>query len=211
MVTPVELSIDAELNVETQRFANDWLFKWHGMTYEGGKTDVEDFRGGRIRFGGIKFGQQQQAIYWQAIDRYLRQRTHAVFRQWDAETQTYPPATRRSSIDGIERALGRFVAQILSRALETDKRLRGSGYPESVMPFVPTSGQGGGVGAEVARLAAAHRALIDQAMAEQTPKAVDPLSYWKWIETFYSNNKGLIWFSGILIAIISAALHFLMR
>jgi hypothetical protein len=65
-VTPVELSIDAELNVEIQRFANDWLFKWHGMTYEGGKTDVEDFRGGRIHFAGIKFGHQQQAIYWQA-------------------------------------------------------------------------------------------------------------------------------------------------
>src|SRR6266481_6036099 len=75
-MTPVELSIDAELNVEIQRFNNDWLFRWHGMTYEGGKTDVEDFRGGRIHFAGIKFGHQQQAIYWQAIDRYLRQKTH---------------------------------------------------------------------------------------------------------------------------------------
>jgi hypothetical protein len=211
MVTPVELSIDAELSAEIQRFANDWLFKWHGMTYEGGKTDVEDFRGGRIHFAGIKFGQQQQAIYWQAIDRYLRQKTHVVFRQWDAETQTYPLATRRSSIDGVERALGRFVAEILSRALETDKRLRGSGYPQSVMPFVPTPGQGGGVGAEVAHLAAGHRTLTNQVIAEQTPKVVEPLSYWKWIEAFYSNNKGLIWFIGILVAITTAVIHFLMR
>jgi hypothetical protein len=42
-------------------------------------------------------------------------------------------------------------------------------------------------------------------------EVVEPLSYWKWIETFYSNNKGLIWFGGILIAIVSAVLHFLIR
>jgi hypothetical protein len=211
MVTPVELSIDAELTVEIQRFANDWLFKWHGMTYEGGKTDVEDFRGGHIHFAGIKFGHQQQSIYWQAIDRYLRQKTHAVFKQWDAETQAYSLANRRSSIDGVERALGRFVAQILSRSTETDRRLRGSGYPQSVIPFVPTPGKGGAVGGELAYLAAAHRALVDQAIAEQTPKVVLPVSHWKWIETFYSNNKGLIWFAGAVIAIGSAALHFLIR
>lgn len=211
MITPIELSIDAELNVEIQRFVNDWLFKWHGMTYEGGKTDVEDFLGGRIHFAGIKFGHQQQTIYWQAIDRYLRQKTHAVFSQWDAQTQTYSLANRRSSIDGVEQALGRFVTQILSRALETDKRLRGSGYPQGVMPFVPASGQGGGAGGEVAYLAAAHRALVDQAIAEQTPQVIAPLSHWKWIETFYSNNKGLIWFGGALIAIGSTALHLLTR
>ena len=205
-MTPVELSIDAELNVEIQRFDNDWLFKWHGMTYEGGKTDVEDFRGGRIHFAGIKFGGQPQTIYWQAIDRYLRQKTHAVFKQWDTETQNYPLATRRASIDGIERALGRFIAQILSRALETDKRLRGSGNPQNVMPYTPPPGQGG-VGGEVAYLAAAHRALIDQAIKEQ--QAQTPRSYWKWLETFYANNKGLTWLcTAILVPVIGFAWHY---
>jgi hypothetical protein len=125
------------------------LFKWHGMSYAGGHTDVEDFRGGRIHYSGIKFGHQQQTVYWQAIDRYLRQKTHAVFKQWDAETQMYPLVTRRKSIDGVERALGRFVARILLDAVETDRRLRGGGYPQNVAPFVPATGQGS-VGGEVA-------------------------------------------------------------
>jgi len=210
-MTPVELSIDAELNVELQRFDNDWLFKWHGMTYEGGKTDVEDFRGGRIHFAGIKFGEQQQAIYWQAIDRYLRQKAHAVFKQWEVETQTYPLATRRTSIDGVERSLGRFVVGILSHALDTDKRLRGSGNPENVMPYIPTPGHAGGVGGEVTSLAAAHRALIDQAIEGQKTKVLAPVSHWKWVETFYSNNKGLIWFAGAIVGVGSAVLHFLVR
>jgi hypothetical protein len=61
-------------DVEIQRFNNGWLFKWYGMTYEGGKTDVEDFRGGRITYAGIRFGHQQQQVFWQAIDRYLDQK-----------------------------------------------------------------------------------------------------------------------------------------
>jgi hypothetical protein len=163
-----------------------------------GRSDT--FRRDQIR-------DQQQAIYWQAIDRYLRQKTHAVSKQWDAETQTYPLATRRSSIDGVERSLGRFVAGILSHALDTDKRLRGSGYPQNVTPYVPIPGQGGGVGGEVSYLAAAHRALIDQAIEEQ--KAQAPRSYWKWLETFYANNKGLTWLcTAILVPIIGFAWHY---
>jgi hypothetical protein len=42
-MTPFELYLEGELNIEWQRFANEWLFKWHGMTYEGGVTDVDDF------------------------------------------------------------------------------------------------------------------------------------------------------------------------
>jgi hypothetical protein len=79
------------------------------------------------------------------------------------------------------------------------------------MPYVPTPGHAGGVGGEVSYLAAAHRALIDQAIEEQKPKVVAPVSHWKWIETFYSNNKGLIWFGGAIVAVGSAALHFLIR
>jgi len=83
---PFELSLESDLNVEWQRFANEWLFKWHGMTYEGGVTDVDDFRGGRIHYGGIRFGGQQQQIYWQAIDRYLNQKIHSTYKDWDERT-----------------------------------------------------------------------------------------------------------------------------
>jgi hypothetical protein len=100
-MTPFELSLENDLHVEWQRFANDWLFKWHGMTYEGGVTDVDDFRGGRIHYGGIKFEYQQQQIFWQAIDRYLLQKIHEIFKQWDAATGTYPSKIRLMSIDGV--------------------------------------------------------------------------------------------------------------
>jgi hypothetical protein len=206
-VTPVELSIDAELIVEIQRFDNDWLFKWYAMTYEGGLTDVEDFRGGRIRLGGVMFGSQQQDIYWQAIDRYMRQKVHAVFKQWDIDSKDYPLATRRASIDGIEQSLHRFVIQILQRSLATDKRLRKGGNP---IAHSRPAGQGG-VGGEVGYLAGAHRALIDQAIEEQKPKAVPAVPHWKWFERVYNENRGSIWVCTVILvpAVVFAWHYFL--
>lgn len=120
IMTPFELTLENELNVEVQRFNNGWLFKWYGMTYEGGQTDVDDFRGGRIHYAGIKFGHQQQQIFWDAIDRYLDQKVHETFKQWDTETRGYSNEVRRKSIDGVERTLRRFV----SRAREHGGRRR---------------------------------------------------------------------------------------
>ncbi len=42
-MTPFELSLLNDLSVEREKFANEWLFKWHCMTYEAGVTDVDDF------------------------------------------------------------------------------------------------------------------------------------------------------------------------
>jgi hypothetical protein len=115
------------LHVEWQKFANEWLFKWHGMTYEGGVTDVDDLRGRRIHYAGIKFGYQQQQIFWQAIALYLDQRTHAYFKRWDEETKQYPEDVRQNSLDGVERQVRQFVTKIVSLSVDTDRRLRGEG------------------------------------------------------------------------------------
>src|ERR1700677_144132 len=88
---------------------------------------------------GSKFGGQQQQIFWQAIDRYLIQKVHEVFKRWDAETATYPAKIRRASIDGIERSLRKFVHGILQRGLDTDRRLRGMGHPGSGRIFDASS------------------------------------------------------------------------
>jgi hypothetical protein len=158
-VTPFELSLERELNVEGQRFDNQWLFKWYGMTYAGGVTNVDDFRGGRIHYGGIKFGHQQQQVFWQALERYLLLQVHDTFSKWDAETKSYSLETRLRSIDGVSRRLRTFVQRINVRAVETDRRLRGNGYPGSVEPF-NSAAQMSRAEAEVLQVAEAHRQLL---------------------------------------------------
>lgn len=161
VMTPFDLTLENELNVEVQRFNNGWLFKWYGMTYAGGQTDVDDFRGGRIQYAGIKFDHQQREIFWDAIDRYLDQKVHETFKQWDAETPGYSIEVRRKSIDSVERTLRRFVSRIVAHGKETDQRLRGNGHPERVSPaddivaHVYTE-------AEISNLAVSHRMLLDQ-------------------------------------------------
>src|ERR1043166_6281291 len=206
-MTPFELSLERELDVEWQRFANEWLFKWHGMTYEGGLTDVEDFRGGRIRYGGILFGYQQQQIFWQAVSRYLTQKVHEVFKRWDVETRGYSLEVRRRSLDGVEMLTDWFARRIVKHAIETDRALRGRGDPSSVKPHGRTAA---GM-TEVARLANAHRTLLDEEIRLAKPdlkpdlKPEQPFVFWKWIELFYANNKGLIWFVTIAAGAALAA------
>jgi hypothetical protein len=168
MMTPFEVYLESELNIEWQRFANEWLFKWHGMTYEGGVTDVDDFRGGRIRYRGIKFGRQQQELFWQSIDRYLIQKVHEIFRRWDTETSRYSAATRQASIEGIERHLRAFVQNIIQHSLKTDGALRSMGNVTHIDSSVDMSR----AHAEIVRLAHAHRALLDEQVREMDETSV---------------------------------------
>jgi hypothetical protein len=159
------------------------------MTYEGGKTDVDDFKGGRIHYAGIVFGYQQQEIFWQAVGRYLAQKAHEVFRRWESETSAYPMDKRLVSLDGTGRITETFARKVLSRARETATAVsRGKldmGYSPALQAI-----------AEVSRLTQAHRDLLQGAAA--ISDAPPPKGIWKWIEDFYANNKGLIWLSGIV-------------
>src|ERR1700730_17946344 len=135
-MTPFELALESDLRTEERRFANEWLFRWHGLTYQGGMVDVDRFDGGRICMGGgVKFGDQQQRIFWGAIGAYLDQKIHEFFKRWESESRSYPPRVRMTSIDGVEHHLKRFAAQTIANATETDRSLRGAGYPQTLAPF----------------------------------------------------------------------------
>src|ERR1051326_5524788 len=187
-MTPFELALENVLHIEVQRFHDQWLFKWYGMTHKGGKTDVEDFRGGRISYAGNVFGEQQQQIYWQAVDRYLMLKIHEIFQQWEAETKSYPAKARFASLTGVERTVSQFVTTVIQRALGTAQRLRNVGGT-----IVATHGTASRPGAEVVRLADAHRALLKEDIKKEATSGHDGKPVWNWGEKFYANNKGLIW------------------
>lgn len=165
-MTPFELSLRNELDVERMRFGNEWLFKWHSINIEGRSVDVDRFDGGRISYGGIVFEGQPQAVYWRAIGRYLNGKVHAIFQKWDQETRAYPVAARRSSLDGTERLLWEFVANVVRHATETDQALRGRGHPKADVPR-DASGAHTGANVEIHRLAKAHRELLPSETVEQ--------------------------------------------
>lgn len=205
-MTPFELSLESELNREWQRFANEWLFQWHNLNIEGHAVDVDRFDGGRIHYGGIRFGSQQQQVFWQAIGLYLNQTIHGTFKRWDVETRAYPNNVRRVSIDGLERNLKQFVAKIVQLSTETDGRLRGQGYPQNVAP-INSAGHLSRANFEVLRLAEAHRALIDESIQKQRGR----LSHMQRLEDFLSNHKGIMAAIAIAVAIIFGVVRLLWK
>ncbi len=203
-MTPFELSLQNELNVEALRFANEWLFKWYNLNIEGHTVDVDRFDGGRIHLSGIRFEGQPQQIFWQAIRSYMNQKIHETFRHWDAETKVYPDSLRRASIDGVERDIRQFVTKVVSDGVDTDRRLRGRGYPQNVASFNATECLSA-ANAEIARLAEAHRALLGERVDQQK---LGRLPYKQRIENFLSDHRGIMTAIGLLIAVIGLLKYF---
>ena len=170
--TPFELKLATDLDIEFQRFANKWLFPWHRINMPNRSMDVEDFKGGRIRFGGILFDDQPQQIYWLAVGRYLSLKAHEIMQSWDVETRGYPLRQRASSLDRAEGLLSSFAGQVVGKALDTDRKLRGRGYPKKDTPHWAGK-QDVSAKAEIMRLAQAHRDLLAaQPHAQEKGRAV---------------------------------------
>jgi hypothetical protein len=163
-MTPFEVSLEREIEMEQLRFANEWLFPWHNLR---NSINVDRFDGGRIRLGGIRFGDQQQSIFWQAIGRYLVGKVHSIFRRWDEETKDYSVEHRRTSLEGTYRMMKVLMAGAIRRGIKTDQALRGGGYPKSDTPHQVTPVQSR-VQSEIERLRAAHAGMILKVASKRT-------------------------------------------
>jgi hypothetical protein len=157
-MTPFELGLGHELDIERQRFDSEWIFQWYNVLSDRRIVDVSDFRGGRITMNG-RFEGQCQSIYWQALGRYLNGKVHEIFQRWDRETSPYPPGMRGSSLGGTERLLRQFVAAVMEDANRADQALRGDGTPKTDKAR-EGSGAHSHANVEILRLTQAHQALL---------------------------------------------------
>ena len=119
----MQLALDAEY----RRMQNEWFFKWHHI---GGDSPVEidSFDGRVMRYGGTQFWGTPRQVYWETIQRYLRQKIVMLFKELEVELTVYPTETRRRSLDEARRLIKQFVAKIRSAAVEKDRVLRGNGF-----------------------------------------------------------------------------------
>lgn len=194
-MTPFELNLQNKLAVEQQRFVNKWLFPWHNINIPSRVVDVEDFRGGRIAIGGVVFEGQVQEVYWRAISRYLTSEVHETFQKWNEETRPYPDDKRLTSLEGTQRLLMQFVGGIIARAKDTDRRLRGRGFPDQV-PIYEASREHSHANTEILRLAESHRALMEHAASTAQPSLIQRL------EDLGTAYRGTIAIFALICAII---------
>jgi hypothetical protein len=205
-VTPFELELSRKLNTERKRFGNEWLFKWHSLSVEGRTVDLPNFEGGRIVAADRRFDQNLQMVYWQSVGRYLQIAAREAFVEWKKETEDYPVAMRLSSLDGTGLLLKEFVRSIAERAGQTDQLISGKGYSKAHLP-AQVSATSEGLEKAIDLLIEAHRSLAREGSANKFP--MRPLS--RRLEDFYANNKGLIWFAGIVGSLILAGVSALLK
>jgi hypothetical protein len=164
-MTPFAPHLANTLDVEKQRFANKWLFPWHNINIPGRTVEVEDFRGGRFSVGGIQFQGQIQTLYWQAIAQYLSTKAHESFQRLKDDVQTYPEEKRRASIEETGILLMQFAAGILALATDTDRRVRGRGFPEKV-PNYDVSPLRSRINSDISRLRDSYNGLLSPSAAK---------------------------------------------
>src|SRR3990170_5195807 len=194
-LTPFELKLRHELDLEFRRMDSDWFFRWHNLNIQNSVVDVDRFDGGRIHTGGVVFEGQIQQIYWETLTRFLKQTIHATFATWKRDTADYPIEQQKHSLEGVAASLWRFVSKIIEHGVDTDRRLRGSGYPENVKKF-NASGFHSAANAEIERLRSAHSALVSE------PKAAKRSSLHR-LESFFSTWPGIVAISLALLGIIA--------
>lgn len=200
-MTPFELTLRNELDLERQRFVNKWLFPWHNINIPNRVVEVEDFRGGKFSVGGVLFEGQIQELYWMAIGRYLVQEVHGTIDRWGEQTKSYPAQTRLSSLDGTAILLRQFAATIIKSSVDTDRRLRGKGFPKNVWPY-DASREHSHANAEIVRLVEAHKSIIEA----RTAKSATPV---QWVEAFGSKHQYTVAILALLATIVLGVLTLL--
>jgi hypothetical protein len=128
-LTPFGHGLSTSLENERLRMVNEWFFPWHSLGY-GGRVEVDDFNGRRIRIGGVKFSGSAELVYWSAVQRYIANKVNDTFESAVAEIRATSPSNAQSIVEDTSRLLTPFCQRIVGEAIETDRRLKGAGFPD---------------------------------------------------------------------------------
>jgi hypothetical protein len=128
-LTPFGHRLSTRLENERLRMSNEWFFFWHSLGH-GGAVDVDDFNGRRIRIGGVRFSGSTEVVYWSTVRRYIANQINDTFEVAENEIRATSTSNARAIVDDASGLLIAFCQRILGEAIETDRRLKGNGFPD---------------------------------------------------------------------------------
>ncbi len=105
---------------------NEWFFLWHHI---GGErlVEIDGFNGQTIKYSGIEFSGSAHTVFWDTIQRYLRQKIGDLCDDLEGELQRYPIETRRRTLNDAKMLVQNFARRIRHIAVAKDRILRGDG------------------------------------------------------------------------------------
>lgn len=176
--------------------SNEWFFPWHSLGY-GGTVDVDDFNGRRIRIGGVRFSGSTEIVCWSTVRRYIANQINDTFEATENEIRATSTSNARAIIEDASGLLIAFCQRILGEAIETDRRLKGNGFPNPSYQS-PHAAQVLFRGDVETRKSS----MIAFYYQEQTSKQ----SLGVRIEKFVEKNKGKLQVTGSIVAILGLAI-----
>ena len=160
------------------------------------------FPGGRIHLGGVVYEGQVQRIYWDALARYLRAKVHESFREWEATCEKCGSA-RLPSLLATQNLILSFCDLLIKQAIDTDRRLRGRGYPDSVQPH-DASSLTESVSEEIRALTDAHKGVLNEASPTPAPQSWSMRGIER-LAVSTTKYRGTLWAIATVVGIMLAA------
>jgi hypothetical protein len=128
-MTPFGRRLEAEFEREFSRLANEWYLEWHALA-RGEPIDLDDFRGGRIRLGGMRFDAGAVLAYWSAVERHARGKIEETFHAAEEEIRARACAGMEAIAEDAAIRLRSFLDRLHRHAVFTEYRLQARGYPD---------------------------------------------------------------------------------
>lgn len=198
-MTPYGLKLLLRLDLERERMANEWFFKWHFIGRDG-PVEIDSFDGRKLTYGGIKFSGTTRAVYWRTLQRYTRRQVSDIYDELETVCKEYPTAQALAAIEDVKGLLTSFLRQIAHDAVEKDRILRGNGIefppPDSARGRELTHGD------EIERRAKALTVLIKAKRPNENPRFRSLAE----AEGFMRQHKELIAFILVVGGAVGAAL-----
>jgi hypothetical protein len=129
--TPFANRLWLELDNEFLRMLNEWFFKWHHIK-GASRVEIDSFAGRPICYSGISFFGSARQVYWDTIQRYLRNKVQSLFEAVEVEIKSYSPDLRIVALEDLTRIITGFAHKVRREAVKKDRILRGNGieFPE---------------------------------------------------------------------------------
>lgn len=141
-LTPISARLEIDLDQEYLRMHNEWFFKWHFIGDD--KTiEIEKFNGTPIRYSGMVYSGSCRLVYWDTIQRYLKQKVGTTFDSVENQLNKYPIDIKERILLEVKILIIEFADKIRRTAIDKDRILRGNG-----IEFPPPQDEGTWIGSQ---------------------------------------------------------------
>jgi hypothetical protein len=206
MMTAIGSRFRTQLDVEVRRMINEWFFKWHHIGRDR-PVEIDSFDGRKICYAGSPFSGTARVVFWDTIQRYLRQKISALFDVLESDIVTYPPDIQRQSIGEVELLISGFASRIRELAIQKDRILRGNGteFPDRV----DSGNWEHADNAEVHNRAEFLKRLVEAKTPPVSGEEPSPLTVSSRLNAWYHRHQAEVWILGFFLGIFGIAVAIL--